>query len=60
MDKEVILTPQESDIIITLLLAEIKHLAKIRLEFHEKDIDCGGINNRIDRLNALVRRISHE
>ena len=58
MDKELVLREEQVDILCGLVNQEIRHLADIRLEFRAKDIDCGGISNRIDNLQAILRLLT--
>ena len=51
---------KDIDILIGLVTQEIRHMADIKAEFREKDIDCGGVSTRIDNLQAILRRLTHE
>ena len=58
--KTIELFDTQVDILINLVSQEIRHMAEIRDEFREKDIDCGGVITQIDRLQTILRELTNE
>jgi len=59
-DREILLLGEERDILVGLVQYEIRHLASVRGEMIEKGIDCGGVNNRIARLQAIIKILTKD
>ena len=51
---------KDIDILIGLVTQEIRHMADIKAEFREKDIDCGGVSTQIDRLQTILRVLTND
>ena len=58
--KKIELFDQHVEILIGLVTQEIRHMADIKAEFREKDIDCGGVITQIDRLQTILRVLTNE
>ena len=58
--KKIELFEQQIDIIVDLVTREIAHMAQIKAEFREKDMDCGGVNTQIDRLKTILRDFTND
>ena len=58
--KKIELWEQHVNILVTLVTREIAHMAQIKAEFKEKDIDCGGVNTQVDRLQTILRTLTNE
>lgn len=58
--KKIELFDTQVDILIDLVTREISHMAKLRDEFRAKNIDCGGVNTQIDRLQTTLRDLTND
>lgn len=58
--KQIELFDQHVEILIGLVTKEIRHMADIKAEFREKDIDCGGVSTQIDRLQTILRALTND